>query len=86
MYTRQDCHLCEIAWQRLQDAQREYHFQLEKVDVDADPELTARHGDQVPVVEVDGQVRFRGLVNPVLLQRLLYAEAAKARRRKHASE
>jgi hypothetical protein len=28
----------------------------------------------VPVVAVDGKVRFRGVVNPALLERLLIAE------------
>ena len=29
----------------------------------------------VPVVAVDGKVRFKGVVNPVLLERLLLAES-----------
>ena len=40
-----------------------------------DAELRALHGDWVPVVTVDGKVRFRGGVNPRLLERLLRAEA-----------
>ena len=35
------------------------------------------HGTSVPVVAIDGKVRFRGVVNPVLLERLLKAEAAR---------
>jgi hypothetical protein len=53
---------------------------LATVDVDSDPELVARHGDCVPVVTVNGKVRFRGAVNPVLLARLLTAEAARQSR------
>ena len=40
------------------------------MDVDADPALAAEHGEQVPVVAVDGRIRFRGIVNPILLRRL----------------
>jgi hypothetical protein len=42
------------------------------VDVEGDPELAARYGDSVPVVTVNGKVRFRGRVNDVLLRRLLH--------------
>jgi hypothetical protein len=53
--------------------QAHYGFQLDAVDVDGDPELAALHGDWVPVVTVNGKVRFRGQVNEVLLKRLLEA-------------
>jgi len=59
----------------LEDAQKRFEFALETVDVDSDPELAARHGDWVPVVTVDGKLRFRGGVNPELLKRLLRVEA-----------
>ena len=71
MYTRQGCHLCEQARAQLDEARREYGFALDQVDVDTDPELASQYGLCVPVVTVNGQVRFRGRVNPVLLRRLL---------------
>jgi glutaredoxin len=71
MYTRAGCHLCDEARAQLENAQKEHGFALELVDVDSDPELREAHGDCVPVVLVDGKVRFRGRVNPVLLRRLL---------------
>jgi glutaredoxin len=70
MYTRQGCHLCEQAWQRLEQAQERYHFALRQVDVDEDAQLVGEYGECVPVVVVNGRVRFRGIVNPVLLRRL----------------
>jgi hypothetical protein len=75
MYTRRGCHLCEVAWGRLEAARRRYGFRLTARDVDADPGLAAEHGQCVPVVTVNGKVRFRGGVNPALLERLLRAEA-----------
>ena len=44
------------------------------VDIDQDPELSKRYTDCVPVVEVNGKVRFRGRINKVLLTRLLIGE------------
>src|SRR5271166_7044381 len=78
IYTRQGCHLCDDAWERLQEWQKRYHFTLDTVDVDTDAGLRAQYGEQVPVVTVNGKVRFRGCVNRVLLQRLLEAEAFKS--------
>ncbi len=74
LYTRQGCHLCDDAWLLLQKEQERYQFQLEVVDVDTQEKLGEQFGDQVPVVTVNGQVRFRGGVNTVLLDRLLQAE------------
>jgi hypothetical protein len=74
MYTRQGCHLCEEAWGELERQQARYRYTLEMQDVDTDPALAAAHGEWVPVVLVNGKVRFRGRVNPVLLERLLWAE------------
>jgi glutaredoxin len=75
MYTRSGCHLCEAAWEQLETARQRWGFVLTTVDVDGDAELTAKFGNEVPVVTVDGTVRFRGIVNAVLLERLLRAEA-----------
>jgi glutaredoxin len=79
-YTRQGCHLCEDAWLLLQREQQRYHYELEVVDIDSQQELKAQFGEQVPVVMVNGQIRFRGRINAVLLTRLLRAEI------RHSSE
>ena len=41
------------------------------VDIDDDPALRERFDTCVPVVEIDGQVRFRGRVEPKLLRRII---------------
>src|SRR5262249_37824910 len=69
LYTRQGCHLCELAKQQLETTRHRRPFSLEAVDVDSQPELAARYGSLVPVVTVNGRVRFWGRVNPVLLDR-----------------
>jgi len=47
---------------------------LEAKDVDTSPEWIAAYGECVPVVTVNGKVRFRGNVNEVLLKRVLDAK------------
>jgi glutaredoxin len=67
LYTREGCHLCEDARRVLE----EHGLEPAVVDIDADPALCERFTECVPVVEIDGQIRFRGRVEPVLLRRLL---------------
>jgi glutaredoxin len=67
LYTREGCHLCDDALALLHEFGVEPHL----VDVDASPELRDRFDTCVPVVEIDGKIRFRGRVERVLLRRLL---------------
>jgi len=78
VYTRQGCHLCDEALTLLGREQRRYGFTLETVDVDSDPELRAKYDECVPVVMVNGKVRFRGTVNSHLVRRLFEAGAGRA--------
>ncbi len=83
IYTRKACPLCDEAHGLLARYQVLNGFTLELVDVDTSEELCREHGNCVPVVLVNGKVRFRGHVNDVLLQRILDAappEETQARR------
>jgi glutaredoxin len=77
LYTRRNCHLCVDALLHLQKEQRRHGFELHIIDVDSDQSLSAKFGEMVPVITVDGQVRLWGKINPVLLTRLLRGEARK---------
>lgn len=70
LYTRCGCHLCDDAKRLLQQV----GINPKEVDVDLDPELAARHGLRVPVVEINGRERFFGRVDPMLLRRIVAAE------------
>lgn len=67
LYTRTGCHLCDDARQLL----IEHGLQPHEVDIDEDENLVQQFNTCVPVVEIDGKVRFRGRVERVLLRRLL---------------
>jgi glutaredoxin len=73
MYTRRGCHLCDDAWQLLEELRGRFRFQLEAIDVDGEADLVARYGERVPVVVVNGTERFWGRINRVLVERLLRA-------------
>ena len=71
LYTRAGCHLYEIAKGLLDKYRSKFGLEIKEVDIDRDAELTAQYDCCVPVVAIDGRVRFRGRVNEVLLLRLL---------------
>lgn len=71
VFTRTACPLCDEAWELLKRQQSRYGFALEATDIDASAELVREYGECVPVVTINGQVRFRGRVNEVLLRRIL---------------
>jgi glutaredoxin len=75
VFSRAQCGCCEKALIVLKECQRRYGFAIDLVDIDHDPELVAKYNTEVPVVTVNGKVRFRGVVNPALLERLLVAES-----------
>ena len=75
MYSRQDCGCCHNALDLLKDYQARYGFTIDVIDVDADPVLAERYGLEVPVVTLNDKVRFKGKMNPALLDRLLLAES-----------
>ena len=87
-YTREGCHLCEDAWAVLWRAGRRHRLTVTVIDIDHNPDLVQEHGNHVPVVAVNGTIRFRGRVNPVLLERLLQAapEVERAADRDHRGE
>ncbi len=72
LYTRVGCHLCDEAREVLEQHRR-WLPEITDVDIDHDPRLIERYGTCVPVVSLDGKVRFRGRVSPQLLRRLIDA-------------
>ena len=67
LYTREGCHLCDDAHQLLSEVGIEPRL----VDIDSDVELRKQFDTCVPVVEIDGKIRFRGRVDRVLLMRII---------------
>lgn len=70
LYTRSDCPLCDEA----KDVLRTYSHWLPapvEVDINDDPELLEQFTSCVPVVQIDGRVRFRGRISETLLRRLI---------------
>ncbi len=71
IYTRKQCHLCDVAKEQLLHWQRMYRFHLRSIDIDEKVEFLSLYTDKVPVITVDGKERFWGKINEVLFKRLL---------------
>lgn len=54
LYSRAYCHLCHDMLAALEALRGEFSFVVDVLDVDADPLLTARYDELVPVLEADG--------------------------------
>ena len=50
LYTRRGCHLCEDMLLALEELGIHQAFVLETVDIDSEPDLVARYGQDVPVL------------------------------------
>jgi glutaredoxin len=59
VYSRKECHLCDVVKETLKQVQREADFQWREVDIDADPQLRQKYNDEVPVVFIDGRKAFK---------------------------
>jgi glutaredoxin len=70
LYGKPGCHLCEEAREAVEEVRVERGFELEEVDVSADPRLHARYGERIPVVDIDGREELE-----------LYVDAADLRER-----
>ncbi|MFP5019672.1 glutaredoxin family protein [Pseudonocardia phyllosphaerae] len=71
LLTRAGCHLCDDAAAVVAQVCAATGTGWEPVDVDADDELRAEYGDQVPVVLVDGAEHASFRVDPQRLRAAL---------------
>jgi glutaredoxin len=73
LYTRAQCCCCGTAREILEEYREQHGFVFEEVDA-TDPSLVDLIGPTVPVIAIDGKIRFRGEVNRVLFERLIDAK------------
>jgi glutaredoxin len=55
IYSRSNCHLCEVALDVLEEMRGELDFQIVKILIDKDPVLEEKYGEQVPVILINGE-------------------------------
>jgi hypothetical protein len=68
---RAGCHLCDEARAVVAEVCAEQRVDWAERDIDTDPELLARHRDEIPVTFVDGRVHDTWYVDAARLRRAL---------------
>ncbi|MBS1805957.1 MAG: glutaredoxin family protein [Acidobacteria bacterium] len=71
VYSRKGCHLCDVVKDQLAVLQRDHDFLWREVDIDADPALTEKYNEEVPVVFIDGRKAFKYRMDPAQFLRTL---------------
>jgi glutaredoxin len=54
LYSRAYCHLCQDMLAALEALRGEFSFEVEVIDVDADPMLERKYNELVPLLAADG--------------------------------
>ena len=55
IYSRRNCHLCEVAKEVVESAKNEAEFDFEVVFIDGDAGLEKEYGEEVPVTLINGK-------------------------------
>ncbi|HXU08147.1 MAG TPA: glutaredoxin family protein [Blastocatellia bacterium] len=71
IFSRPGCHLCEVAKEAMLKAGCEGEFVLEEVNIDDDPALGDRYGNDIPVIFINGVKVFKHRVDPREFKRKL---------------
>lgn len=71
MYGKPGCHLCDQARDALLRVQRVHPFAFSEINVMDDPALLAEHGEQLPVILLNGAFVFEYTVDEARLRELL---------------
>lgn len=74
-YTRENCHLCDVALEAVERVRSNEPFELVLVDLDheASPEKKTAYDWDIPVIEIDGRKLMKHRVDEARLLRLLQA-------------
>jgi glutaredoxin len=71
IYSKPDCHLCDVAKGLVERCRQKIDFALEVVDISKNPELCERYRNDIPVILLDGKEIARHFVRERRLLELL---------------
>jgi glutaredoxin len=55
VYSRSNCHLCDVAMEQLAKLSAEFDFIIVKKLIDNDADLENKYGESVPVILINGK-------------------------------
>ncbi|CAA6818185.1 MAG: Unknown protein [uncultured Thiotrichaceae bacterium] len=68
LYYREGCHLCEEMEDALQDMCEEFHFSVDRIDIDQNEVLKKKYNADVPVAMYQNKLLFRHFFNEQLFR------------------
>ena len=74
LYTKHDCHLCDEMKVQIDRLRRHMAIELQIVDITGDIELERQHGEEVPVLLIDGKKSATARTESAELIRILEQE------------
>lgn len=71
VYSKKDCHLCDIAKETLLKIQQELPFSLNEIDIEKDKTAFEKYKYLIPVIEIDGERVFNYRINETEMKKIL---------------
>jgi glutaredoxin len=71
IYSKSDCHLCDVAKEVIERCRERVDFAVEVVDISQNAELFERYRNDIPVILLDGREIARHVVRERKLLELL---------------
>ena len=59
LYSKPGCHLCELMKEEILKANCTNLYELQEINIESDPELSARYRYDIPVLMISGLEAFR---------------------------
>jgi len=71
IYSKKECHLCDIAKEELEALHCDFEFLFKEVDIEKDKIAFGKYKYLIPVIEVDGEIISTYKVFPNKMKALL---------------
>lgn len=71
IYSKRDCHLCEIAKESLLKIQEEIPFSWTEIDIEKNTAAYEKYKFLIPVIEINGEVIFHYKLNENEMKKIL---------------
>ena len=71
IYSKKDCHLCDIAKEQLLKIQGEIPFSWTEIDIEKNTATYEKYKFLIPVIEINGEVIFHYKINENEMKKIL---------------
>ncbi len=75
LYSKNGCHLCDIARETLEKIRQEFPFSLTEIDIEKDRTIFEKYKYLIPVIEIDGKPVFKYRINETEFKRILESKS-----------